>query len=59
MVHVPLNILSECLEFPSAPCLAGKMKLNDSTSLDVVEIRTSLDMLFSASVAIKVLHFGT
>jgi len=30
--------LSEWREFPSAPCLAGKKKLNDSSRLDVVEI---------------------
>ena len=27
MVHVPLMFLSEWLEFPSAPCLAGKKNL--------------------------------
>jgi hypothetical protein len=31
--------LSELREFPSAPCLAGKKKLDDSSRLDVVEIR--------------------
>jgi len=30
--------LSEWREFPSAPCLAGKKKLDDSSRLDVVEI---------------------
>jgi len=29
---------SEWSEFPSAPCLAGKKKIGDSTRLDVVEI---------------------
>ena len=40
MVHVPLMFLSEWLEFPSAPCLAGeeKKELDDSSRLDVVEI---------------------
>jgi len=39
--------LSEWREFPSAPCLAGKekKKLNDSSSLDVVEIAHVPDML--------------
>ena len=30
--------LSECREFPSAPCLAEKKRLDDSSRLDVVEI---------------------
>jgi hypothetical protein len=38
MVHVSLMFLSEWREFPSAPCLAGKKKLYDSSRLDVVEI---------------------
>ena len=38
MVHVPLMFLSEWREFPLAPCLAGKKKLDDSLRLDVVEI---------------------
>ena len=38
MVHVPLMFQSEWREFPSAPCLAGKKKLDDSLRLDVVEI---------------------
>jgi len=38
MVHVSLTILTEWREFPSAPCLAGKGKLDDSSRLDVVEI---------------------
>jgi len=38
MVHVPLLFLSEWREFPSAPCLAGKIKLDDSSRLYVVEI---------------------
>jgi len=32
-------------EFSSAPCLAGKKKLDDSLRLDVVEIAASPDML--------------
>ena len=38
MVHVPLMFLSEWHEFPSASCLAGKKKLDDSSRLDVVEM---------------------
>jgi hypothetical protein len=38
MVHVPPMFLSEWREFPSAPCFAGKIKLGDSSHLDVVEI---------------------
>jgi len=38
MVHVPLMFLSEWREFPLAPCLAWKKKLDDSSRLDVVEI---------------------
>jgi len=30
--------LSECREFPSAPCLAGRKKLDESSRLDVAEI---------------------
>jgi len=37
MVHVPLTFLSEWREFPWAPCLAKKKKLN-SLGLNVVEI---------------------
>jgi len=37
--------LSEWREFPSAPCLAGKKKLDDSSRLDVVEIARVPDML--------------
>jgi len=37
-VHVPLMFLSEWREFPSAPCLAGKKKFDDSWRHDVVEI---------------------
>jgi hypothetical protein len=29
--------VSELREFPSAPCLAGKKKIDDSSRLDVVE----------------------
>jgi len=35
MVHVPLMFLSERREFPSAPCLAGEKKLDDSSRLHV------------------------
>jgi len=38
-------ILSECREFPLAPYLAGKNKLDDSSRLDVVEIAEILDTL--------------
>jgi len=38
MVHVPLMLLSEWREFLSAPCLAEKKKLHNSSCLDVVEI---------------------
>ena len=38
MVHVPLMFLSEWPEFPSAPCLAEKKKLDASWRLDVVDI---------------------
>ena len=31
-------IVSEWREFPSAPCIAGKKELDDSSRLDVVEI---------------------
>jgi len=37
--------LSEWREFPSAPCLVGKKKLDDSSRLDIVEITRVLDML--------------
>jgi len=37
--------LLECCEFPSAPCLAGKKKFDDSLRLDDVEIARVLDML--------------
>ena len=40
-----LMFLSEWREFPSAPCLAGKKKLNESSRLDVVEIARVPDML--------------
>ena len=36
--------LSEWREFPSAPCLAGKKKLDDSSRLDFVEIMRVPDM---------------
>jgi hypothetical protein len=37
--------LSEWCEFPSAPFLAGKIKLDGSSRLDFVEIARFLDML--------------
>ena len=37
--------LSEWREFPSAPCLAGKKKLDDSSRLDVDEIARVPDVL--------------
>jgi len=37
--------LSERRQFPSAPCLAGKIKLDDSKLLDVVEIAGAQYML--------------
>jgi len=37
--------LSEWREFLSAPCLAGKKKLDDSSRLDVVEIARVPDIL--------------
>jgi hypothetical protein len=37
--------LSERREFPSAPCLAGKKKLDGSSRLDVVEITRIPDTL--------------
>jgi len=37
--------LLEWREFPSAPCLAGGKKLDDSSRLDVVEILRVPDML--------------
>jgi len=37
--------LTEWREFPSAPCLAGKKKVDDSSRLDVVEIASVSDIL--------------
>ena len=37
--------LSEWREFPSAPCLEGTNKLDDISSLEVVEIARVSDML--------------
>jgi len=39
------NLSVKWREFPSAPCLAGKKKLDDSRRLDVVEIARVGDML--------------
>jgi len=38
MAHVPLKFLSEWREFSSAPCLAGKKKLYDSSRFAVVGV---------------------
>jgi hypothetical protein len=38
MVHFPQMFLLEWREFPSAPCLAGGKKFDDSSRLNVVEI---------------------
>jgi hypothetical protein len=38
MVLVPIIFLSEWREFSSAPCLAGKKGLEESSRLDVLEI---------------------
>jgi hypothetical protein len=38
IVHIPLMLPSEWCEFPLAPCLAGKKKLDDSSRLDDVEM---------------------
>jgi len=37
-MRVPLMFLSEWRDFPLAPCLAGKEKLDDSSRVDVIEI---------------------
>jgi len=42
-----LMFLSEWREFPSAPCLAGEKKFDDSSSIHVVEIARVPDMLLS------------
>jgi len=42
-----IMFLSEWREFPLAPCLAGKKKLDDSLCLNVVEIACVPDMLLS------------
>jgi len=39
--------LSEWPEFPSAPCLAGEKKLDDSSRLHFVEIARVSDMLLT------------
>jgi len=39
--------LSEWHKFPSAPCLAGEKKLDDSSRLDVVVIARVPDTLLS------------
>ena len=44
--------LSEWREFPSAPCLAGGKKFDDSSRLDVVEITRIPDVLPSVSTCV-------
>jgi hypothetical protein len=39
--------LSEWREFPSAPCLAGKKKIDESSRLDSVEIVRVPEVLLS------------
>jgi len=52
--------LSEWREFPSAPCLAGKKKLDDGSRLDVVEIARVANMLPSFLVGLRTYkHPGT
>ena len=38
MVHIPLMLHSEWLEFPSAPCLGGNKDPDDNSRLHVVEV---------------------
>ena len=46
MVHVPLMFLSDWLEFPSAPCLAGKKKTLTAARVSMLsKSRASPDML--------------
>jgi hypothetical protein len=45
MEHVPLMFLSDCLEFPSAPCLAGKKYLMTARFSMLLKSRASRDML--------------
>jgi len=45
IVHVTLIFLSERREFSSAPCLAGKKKLDKNSHVGVIEIGTSPYML--------------
>ena len=42
MVHIPLMLLSEWREFPSAPCLAGKENLITTRVWMLLESRASL-----------------
>ena len=46
MVHVPLMFLTEWREFPSAPCLPGEKKLDDSSRLNVEIMRVVLHASF-------------
>ena len=61
MVNVPLIFLSEWREFPSALCLTGGKKIDDSSRLDVVKKNRArrLTCFLSASVTRKYLQFGT
>ena len=45
MEHFPLMLLSDCLEFPSAPCLAGKKYLMTARVSMLLKSRASRDML--------------
>ena len=56
-MHVPLMFLSEWREFPSAPCLAGKKKLDDSSRLHVVEI-VRVSMLLKSCASPDMLPFS-
>jgi hypothetical protein len=47
--------LSGCRAFPSAPCLAGKRKHDDSSRLDIVEI---VSMLLKSSASPNMLLFS-
>ena len=45
MVHVPLMLLSEWREFPSAPCLAGKKNVITARVSMLLKSHASPDML--------------
>ena len=47
-MHVPIMLLSECREFPSAPCLAGEKNLMTARVAMLLKSRASRDrLLFS------------